>query len=190
MPTEHVVLSYKFDELSDDARDRALADVAAKLGGEWWDSFHDEQVSDSIMYRLASALRSPGWDSFGEGDFPGIDGVKLIGWDVGRGSHVQVSGRLTRENAPALPWSDAIDGVELGGDAYGTSVTVFESLDDERSQEALEQACMYFRQAVQDALAEALHAGREQADYMCSTEYAAQWIDGNDPEFYENGSLF
>lgn len=184
MPTEHISLSYKFAELSDEAKASAVETVAGKLGGEWFGSFDMECVSESIVYAFADALESPGWDKSGEGDFPGIAGVKLDGWDFGRGEGVLFDGSLDRTNAPALPWVESIEGVHLSADRYGTSVGVEQ--DDDGPREARDA----MQEAVQDALDRALSAGRTQYEFFGSEENAQEWIDSNDPDFNEGGSLF
>ena len=181
MPTEHITYSFKFDELSDEAKTVAVETVAGKLSGDWWDSADIECVSEAVVYHLAEAFKSPGWDTFGEGDFPGIAGVTLDGWDVDRGSYVAVSGRLDRDNAPALPWVESIDCVRLESSAYGTSVGVeadeAEGVDD-------------MQDAVRDALNEALITGRRVVEYIGSEENAREWIDNHEPDFHANGRLF
>lgn len=189
MPTEHVSLSYKFEELSDEAQGRAVEVVAGKLGGDWWDSGDVENVSETILYKLAGILKSPGWDSFGEGDFPGIDGVSLAGWDVDRGGCIQVDGTLTRSNAPGLPWSDAVGDVLLESTTYGTNVGVEEGEGD-RPEAAQRDACLALAEVVQDALSEALSAGREQVEYISSEDNARAHIEAIEPDFNEDGSLF
>lgn len=108
MPTAHTRFSFKYEELSDAAKKTAVEAVAEKLGGDWWNSDDAERVSETITYKLAEIFQSPEWDTTGESDFPGIDGITLSGWDLDRGSYILVSGTVTRENAPGLPWSDSI----------------------------------------------------------------------------------
>lgn len=122
MPTAHTRFSYKYEELSDDAKQTAVETIAGKLAGDWWDENDIERVSETILYKLAEIFRSPGWDTFGAGDFPGITGVTLDGWDLERGAHVLVRGHLDRDNAPGLPWTDSVGGVTLTSHNYGTTV--------------------------------------------------------------------
>ena len=189
MPQKHEVYSFKFDELSDDAKTRAVEVVAEKLGGDWWDSSDTDSIGETILYKLAEVLRSPGWDRFGEGDFPGIAGVKLDGWDVGRAEVIQVRGVLDRVNAPALPWSDLVGDVLLDGRRQGTNVGV-ELADGAKESEGFHSARKVLVEAVFAALQEALAAGRAQLEYMSSEEAARDYIDANDTDFREDGSLF
>lgn len=188
MPTEHISISYKFAELSDEAKGRAVEVVAGKLGGDWWDSGDVENVSEAILFKLAEIFQSPGWDKFGPGDFPGIDGVALQGWDVDRGE-IQVSGELNRSNAPALPWSDAVGDAHLESSPYGTNVGVTEG-DEDLPEGAQRVACLALGDVIRAALEDALAAGREQSEYIGSEENARDYIEGSDPDFNEDGSLF
>lgn len=108
MPIAHTRYAFKYEELSDNAKQTAVETVAGKLGGEWWDSNDSDRVSEAITYKLAEIFQSPEWDTTGEGDFPGIDGITMSGWNLDRGSYILASGTVTRENAPGLPWSDSI----------------------------------------------------------------------------------
>lgn len=123
MPTAHTRYSFTFDELSDQAKATAVESIAEKLGGDWWDSDDIERVSRTIVYKLGEVLTSPGWDTFGEGDFPGVAGVTLDGWDIERGQHVALNGDLTRENAPSLPWADGVASISLTALRHGTLVS-------------------------------------------------------------------
>lgn len=41
--------------------------------------------------------------------------MTVVGWDISRCGSPAVTSTLTRDNAPALPWVDGIDQVELTG---------------------------------------------------------------------------
>lgn len=170
---------YTFDELSEEAQAKAVEEVAGKLGGQWWDSHDDEQIAETLVYAFAEALGTPGRDAYGEGDFPGIPGMKLTGWDLGRGWRLVFAGLLDPDNAPALPWVQGIDEVVLSRD--GVRVI----FDDEVPTEAVGD----MREAVGDAVHEAWKAGRDQMEYMASEERAREWIADNEPEFTEDGEL-
>lgn len=234
MPTAHTRYSWKFTELDDETKAKAVENVAEKLGGDWWDEGDIESVRQVITYQLAEKVKAPDWDTYGSGDFPGIDGVKLDGWDIERGNHVALTGTLTRENAPGLPWVDGVGDVTLTSSNYGTSVNVEEGdvpfvctscgqdavwdsgyaetkhhvihvsggtadddvQDDDHEPFLLEglpdreALCRTMEGAVKDAMRAALRAGREEAEYISSEEYAQEWINGNDPDFNEDGTLF
>jgi hypothetical protein len=124
MPTQHISYSWRFDELSEAAQRKAVETVAGKLGGDWWDQADTDDIGATIQYQLAEVLKSPGWDTVGEGDFPGIDGVTVQGWDLDRGDYVSVGGALTRKNAPGLAWPDHAEHVELHEGRNGTGIDV------------------------------------------------------------------
>lgn len=124
MPTEHTKLSYTYEELDADAQRKAVEAIAEKLSGEWWDENDIEQVGETIVYALAEAFKTPGWDTFGEGDFPGIDGVSVKEWDLDRGEMISADGLIGPGNAPGLTWPTAVSYVELNGKHHGTSINV------------------------------------------------------------------
>jgi hypothetical protein len=190
MPQEHVSYSFKFAELSEDAQSAAVEAVAGRLSGEWWDN--DEEIGDTIRYKLAEVFQSPGWDKFGEGDFPGIELVKLEGWDLGRGDYLILRGRLDRVNAPGLPWSDAVGDVFLEPNHYagGSTNVGVEEGDEELPEDVQRQACAAMTEAVTDAFHAALVAGREAMRYIGSEENAREHIEVNELDFNEDGSLF
>lgn len=207
---------YKLDELEPDAQQRAIELVAEKLGGEWWDESDNDDIADVIRYTLAHGFGTPGLGDWGVGDFPGIDGVELVGWDLGRSDYIALKGYLTRKNAPGLPWSDAVDSVTLEELREGTDVQVVMSEDDS-DEEAYEpdtytdnidghsylinvkpqvhardcaKCAEVVKEAVEDAMHEARRDGRKEIGYKSSEEYAKDDIEANEREFYEDGSLY
>lgn len=179
---QHTVTTYTFSELSPEAQERALEQIREKLAGPWWDSADTEAVGESILYGLAEALKSPGWDTHGEGDFPGIPLLTITSWSVGdRGEHVTCTGELDPENAPALPWG----GFGLGKLERGSTrvrwydTHPYRGLSEDRLTEAWD-----------DALATALAAGRAEMEYRTGEEYAREWLENNDVErFLEDGEM-
>lgn len=125
MPTAHTRYSWKYTELTDEAKLKAVETIAGKLGGDWWDNHDTNRVGDTIRWELGRTLKSPGWDTMGQEEFS-LSGIQLNGWDVDRGSHVAVEGTLTRESAPGLPWADGVAEVQLTATRYGTTVDVEE----------------------------------------------------------------
>lgn len=170
---------YSFTELDERTQDKAVEAVCRMLSATW-DTFNDDNIRDTIVYKLAEVLRSPGWDTYGEGDFPGIDGVKLDGYDLGRGQSIDVKGALDRDNAPALPWREGMEQVVLGDRNYGAVYV--------RADEDVET--MYIIDAAEAALSSAWEAGFEQYQYLSSDEYAREWIADNLPEFTADGELY
>jgi len=200
------VTVYSFDELSADAQEKAVANIQEKLSGASWDSHDIEDISATMLYALAAAVRSPGWDTYGEGDFPGIDGVRLEGWDLEGGQSINVAGTLTRENAPALPWCAGIGSVNLEAKRDHTYITVEDTEPDCTCTDDVwlsehDAGCPFTApnpataeqrdtliEAVRDALRTAWQAGRDELEYKTGEEYARQQAD--DMEFTEDGRFY
>jgi hypothetical protein len=187
--TPSVFTVYEYDELSEDAKARAVETIRERLNGIWWDSSDVDDVTGEMVYKLAEKLKSPGWDTYGEGDFPGITDVQVTEWDVERGQSIKVIGTLTRENAPALPWADGIDYVMLGGGDYWPEVHV--ALDGvDTTTELMLAVVDAMTNAVEDSIRSAWQAGRDRMDYLESDEHALEYIEGNDREFHADGRLY
>jgi hypothetical protein len=170
---------FSFDELSEDAQETATEEVRASYEVDL------DDIGQVIAWALAEALGSPGWDMYGPGDFLGIDGVKLVGWDVGRSWTIQVTGVLTRENAPKLPWVEGADAVHLATGYHGcTDVGV--STDDEGDVTPAWVDVM--QEEVRDALDFALRAGRNELEYLTGDECARERV--GEYEFLADGSLY
>src|SRR5215207_1798093 len=185
---------YTLDELEPRAREKAIEGIAAKLGGDWWDYDDIDNVSETIVYALATALGTPGREKWGEGDFPGIPGVKLEGWDLDRNDNLELRGTLDRENASALPWDDGVTDVVLTPTRWnGTEIEVRwdegdRDPDQERDLTVVREECKELADKVEEAVEDALHrakqAGREQMEYISSEEAAIEYIERNEREFY------
>jgi hypothetical protein len=178
-------------EKAKDALDSAL----------WNDGMHTEGVGEAIRYALGGAVKAPGWDTFGEGDFPGVQGVELNGWDLERGAHVSFAGILTPENSPGLPWHAWLEDVRLIANRYGTTISPTDSEDaphipwstpaggfSDEQQElfALRDA---MEAAVQEALGDALSAGQKEAEWYSSEEYLDETAEANSWEFDTHGRM-
>lgn len=171
---------YPYAELDESAQDNARENWRARIAAGW-DSSDIEDVSNVIVYALAEKLRSPEWDTYGPGDFPGIDRVKLTGWDIDRGQYVELDGSLTRDNAPALPWVDGLESVTL--ERRGLWLVL---ADDEPSEDALQ----VMRDALTDAIDAAWRAGRDEYEYRFSDEYVLGEIEANEAEFTSEGEIY
>lgn len=183
-----VTILFKYDELPDEAKGKAVQQISEKLTGPWWDSHDDEALAEVMMWALAHELRTPGVSNYGPGDFPGIDGIKLAGYDMGRGQMLTYKGHLTRDTAPALPWADGIDSVALSHPDYTRTVEANIAPADD-GPEVPGDAIDAIVQATRDAIYTAWKAGRDEHEHMHSEEYARDWIEGNEPEFLEDGTL-
>ncbi len=240
MPTEHTRYSYKYDELTDEAKAKAVEEVANRFAGPWWDEHDNAAIREVLVYSFAEQLKTAGWDTYGPGDFPGIDSVSVVGFQVGYAPYVSFNGTLTRENAPGLPWHDHADTIELSGGqrddttrvhvaqvealpfectacgqsadvtyAYdGTAYTAHvrredglvypdEETDADHDAWLLEGLPTYdnaalarLAEAVEEAVRAALTAGEKEYDYKTGAEYAKEWIEANEPDFNEDGTIF
>jgi len=179
---------YTLDELEPEARLRAIGEVAEKLGSTWWDSNDNDDISDVMRYTLANQFGTPGHGDFGVGDFPGITGVTLQSWDLDRGNYIGLTGVLTRENAPALPWTDGVEQVALREGNEYTSIDV--EFDDTLAEPDMELVNDQMTEAITDAMHEALRDGRAEMEYKTGEEYAAGFIEGNGLEFLEDGTQY
>jgi hypothetical protein len=177
---------FKFDELSEDAQDRAVGLIRERFAGPWWDSSDTDDIADAIHMAFAEALNTPGHDQYGEADFPGIPGVTLESWDV---DHLTVAfcGSLDRDNAPGLPWVEAIMDISLTGGRRRGSIDLNIAESPSWGDEA---ACETLLDAVCDALDSAIRAGADAVDYKTGDEYCREWCKSNDEQEYEeDGTL-
>jgi hypothetical protein len=174
--------TYSYDELNETAKGNALGAVQNMLA-ESWDSFDVDRISEAIVYALAKALGSPGWDTYGSGDFTGIKGLKVAEWDVSYRSFLAFDGYLTPETAPKLPWPDDSDLFRVGPTNEVWTTSGFDLWLNNRDD------VKAFKYAWDSALEAALKAGREEYEYMSSEEAAQEYIDANEPEFTETGEL-
>jgi hypothetical protein len=192
---------YLFDELSEGAQQKALDNVRERLSSSW-DSGDVEDVWETIRLSLAKRFGSPHWE-----DGAAVPDLAEDGFDLDRGSYVAVSGTLTRDTAPALPWVDTIDSVHLSGRRTDyTAIEVSERDADctcgadwceecdptcarltERLSDADREAMV---DAVRDALAEALTDARAEYEYQTGEERARDHIEANELEFTEDGGIY
>jgi hypothetical protein len=200
--TTHV---YTLDELSPDARETAIEQLREHFAGPWWDDHDTASITEVIFYTLAEKFHTPGWDTYGVADFPGIPGVAHTSWSLDRDRHLALYGYLDRHNAPGLPWVDGIDQATLTAEREGTTVTVIDTEPDCTCPDGYlvphDEGCPQIAEssvtdeqrtalddAVTDAIHEALMAGEKEMEYKTSAEYAEEMADGH--EFTEDGHLY
>ena len=197
--------AYRFDELTDAAKERAVQSLRERLSGAWWDSADTDDVTATMVYTLAEKLGAPGWDTYGVSDFPGIDGVEVDGWDIQRNQSLALSGKLDRDNAPALPWVDGIEYVELHGHRSDSKTVTL--VDDEpectcspdhylrphdegcpslEDNPATDEQRSALESAVREAISDTWSAGESEGEYMSSEERAREVAD--DYEFTKDGA--
>jgi hypothetical protein len=180
MPKTHIRTSYTFDELTEAAQAKAVAVIAEKLAGDWWDDNDIANVASAILSTFAIQIGSPG-----EGE--SIEGVTLEGWSCGylQSDGVVFVGHLSRENAPTLPWADGITGVTLR-ESNSRGFTRYEVEYTGGTRREIEA----MGETVRAAIDGAHKAGYSYIEEHDSPEYAREWIDNNTPDFNEDGSLF
>ena len=178
---------FTLDELGETARQEAIEAMAGRVD-EWTEA---SDLASIIVYGIAEALKSPGWDTYGSGDFPGVDGLELREWDVER-LEITARGSLTRETAPALPWgmfteyqfhTSRCDPHAAYDDEDGYSVKVgnFAGTDDERA------ALGILEQSIREALHDGIVAARDELEYLCSEAAIVDECEANEQEFTVDG---
>jgi hypothetical protein len=200
------VTVYTFDELEPTAQERAVQQVQEREAVREWDCADLEMIESTMVYALAGRLKAPGWDIYGELDFPGIDRVKVHEWNLDRSQLLALSGWLDRDNAPGLPWVDGIESVQLTAiRRSGTEIDVVTSepdctcsADTWRHEpdcapvgSSIASAHMSaLRDAVTDAIHAAWVAGRDELEYRSSPEYARDRAQNDGFEFTVDGELY
>jgi len=178
---------FALDELGDTARQEAIEAMANRVY-EWTEA---SDLACTIVYAIAAALKSPGWDTYGSGDFPGVDGLELWEWDVER-LEITARGSLTRESAPALPWgmftvfhfespSREAHAGNQGEDGYWTDAGNWSDHGPEC------HAFGILEQAIREALHDGIVAARDELEYLCSEAAIVEDCEANEQEFTEDG---
>jgi hypothetical protein len=172
---------YSFDELSGTAQDRAVELIREKFAGDWWDSSDIDDISNVIHCTFAEKIGTPQAAEYGVADFDGIQGITLESWDV---DHMTVAfrGTLDRDNAPALPWVEAVMDISLTGGRRHGSIDLNIAENPSWGDEA---ACETLLDAVRDALDSAIRAGADEYEYKTGDEYAREWCRNNGEQEYE-----
>lgn len=175
--------AFTFIQLSADAQTRALDEVMNSRFGQWQCDSDGESVRESIVYGLAGAIKAPGWDAYGEGDFPGIKGIALSDWDLDR-TEIEFDGALTPESAPGLPWPADCDRFRLGRDEArwtgGRRGLWIADSYPEWPADSDRPDVAEFLAAWDAAVAAALAAGRAEYDYQTGPDCARDWLELND----------
>jgi hypothetical protein len=177
---------YKFDELNAAAQADAIDKIRDSLSAGW-DSHDNDDIREVMVYMLAEKFQAPGWDTYGPGDFPGIDRVTMDGFDMDRYDSLALSGTVDRDNAPALPWVDGIDSVEMTSHrSDATMISVRD--DDDAAVPATDDQRNAMEQSIRDAISAAWQAGEKECEYKTGEEWARELAA--DREFLANGEPF
>jgi hypothetical protein len=189
MPTQHTTTTYCWSELSTHAQDKAIEQIRELLAGAWWDESDNEDIAATMLYALADAFQSPGYDTHGEADFPGIEGLKVESWNLDRNEY-NLSGCLTPATAPALPWPEKAKQFVFKSHGSGAYVEVEATEGEWVAWEDQIDPPAEFDNAINDAVAKALEAGQTEYDYKTGEEWARQRCEEDTDEFYDDGSLY
>ncbi len=174
-------------ELPAEIRDRAIENVRDLLSNSW-DEADTEAVAAEIIAALGTALGTPG---AGRDELTAVPGVKLDGWDVEtRHESVLLTGTLTRENAPNLPWVDGLTSADLEAHRDFTRVWVNTENRGMYFHTQMDGPSTTMTTAVQDAIRTAGKAGHEEMEYKTSTEYATDYATDAEYEFHADGSIY
>lgn len=167
MPTEKTVLAYTFAELSDDAKDKAR---------NWFREGIDvDQWSDSETEDAANV------------------GIKITGFDIGRGSYIDGTVEDTEGTAHAIvkDHGEECDTYKLAVQYLADrDAAIDEALKDEETDESaldekLDELGAEFTRAI---LEEYLCSLRNEYEYRMSDEAVDEDIEANEYLFTEDGS--
>lgn len=181
---------YELDELMPSARTRAL-DTLVEARSQLWQGpvRGEEQTARAIMLAFGREVDCNRMAGFDRSDFPGVEGVTVDGWDFQNAPSVALDGRLTRENAPDLPWVPGIPWVEL--ESHGvyrlnaTTVTLAPgvSIGNNVARKEMEQA-------VYAALGRAESAGLAAVQRLTTRAAVAEQAAMAGLEFLRDGTLY
>lgn len=174
----------KYSELTtDEARETAAEETAQMLA--------EAIESDDIECVIIESIGFDLGQHEGGQENP-LRGIRVAEWSVGSyDDHVSIEGMLTAETAPKLPWPPGCTYARFGRtnrEWTGNDRDLW--LDNseggtEWMAEPDDEGVEAFWDAVDDVLADALKAGQTEQEYMCSTGYANDWLDANDPESFD-----
>lgn len=199
---------YTYAELSESAQQRAREVIGEKLGGIWWDDDDSTSVEQEMLAGFAEALGGP--DPVADDGSVEVAGITVRGWSLDRSQELALNGKLTRENAPGLPWIDSIGYVELEGRRTDTRVYVVHAdpectCSPDHYLQPHDEGCPSLtfvaptdeqertvEQAVRDAVHAAWSAGYKEMEYKTSpdSEYVKGIAEDDVYEYTEDGELF
>ena len=126
MPKEFTVVRYRFEELSEEAQEKAIADAQSTLAMDC----PTEYIEEIMLDMLGQILNGAGDDWK---DAP--ESITIPEWDASwsQGRTVQLAGSLNREQAPLLHnvWPENISYLGFGSSGYyGQRITFHDSEGD------------------------------------------------------------
>jgi hypothetical protein len=181
------------------AYEKALDNLRRVL---WDGGDYIESIANDIVYEFGKRVGDASVERFGEGDYPGVAGVELKNWAVAdRSAHVGFEGTLTEESAPGLPWHEWLESVTLHARTGSTEIVVNDSDEApyigynvrrenyDEEQERLYDLREAMRDAVWEALSEALAGGERSAEFADSEENLLELAEANEWEFDQHGVM-
>lgn len=187
---------YKFTELSDSAKQKALEDHANNLWHDWWDSvFEDAKAIGKLMGIAISNIYFSGFSSQGDGAcFEGHYSYRK-GSVKDVMSHAPQDEKLheivrTLANIQKRNFYQLSARVKQRGHYYHSRCTTIDVYRDSDTHECSD--------GDEDALAECLRDFmnwiyrqlEQEYEWMTSEEYLADHAEANEYEFLESGKLF
>lgn len=179
---------YRYSELPATAAEKAREETRDRLA-EWIESDDlDEVMVESLGYTLGQH----------EGGFEHpLRGVTIAEWSIDRNGrdYLRLDGTLYPETAPKLPWPDDVGYIRLGRtnvvwtgndrDAWLIDPETGDATCPEWMADSDREDVTTLFDALDAAIAGALESGCQQYDYLTSEEYAAEWLEANDPETFD-----
>lgn len=160
----------------------------------WRSGLGHEEVPEVLTYGIAGGFKTPGWDTYGQGDFPGIPGISIDEWDMEYGrEYLRLEGTLCREDAPGLPWPEDCDRARFGRanrDWTGShrELLLEDSYPEWIADEEREDVQAFWAR-LDEIIADALLDARKEVEYRQSEESFLEDALCNDWEFDEDGIL-
>lgn len=199
MPREHKIKLYKYDELSDKAKEKAREDWVNK--GFGWDNHDSDQLTDTFKELLIEKGFEKGVDVFWSLSSSQGDGVAFKG-SIDVPKYIR-AGKLTKEFGRLIGKVEArVD--QRGRDTHWNSMTVEIFQDDggagsigpkdwhpgAPTREMVVGFEEYLVQDVKDISRELEKIGYAEMEYKGSDEYLADTFEANEYEFTEDGKFW
>lgn len=160
MPTTHTILSYKFEELSPKAKERARDWFReSALDYDWWDSTYEDAASI---------------------------GLKITGFDLGRGGRVDGSFTQTAKEVAVNIMANHGDECRTYIEAIAFLLEDVEAIGVD-AEEAAEARAQQFERNIRGAYWDILNT---ESEYLTSDECVDESITANDYDFDADGRRF
>jgi hypothetical protein len=168
MPATVTTTLYRFGELAPGPQEKAVTTIV-KLNRLWTTTPADDYpaIIAAVTTAFAEKLGTPDPD-----EINAVPDVVLRNWNLTHASpYVAFGGRLSRENAPSLPWEPEIEDVHLDGTGPGTCVGVSADIPEDKAEKTrVAKIVRAMQDAVFAAVEHALDAGKHIHAYLNSPE--------------------